>query len=61
MANPNENDRCYTCDGAGEWCGLHASPDGCDCEETVEMIPCADCGGTGLANDEDEDETEAVR
>jgi hypothetical protein len=50
------NDRCATCDGDGVWCGKHSTPDGCDCDDDAPRIECPDCGGTGLSNeDEDED------
>lgn len=48
------DDRCYTCDGSGEWCGTHSSPDGCDCEDDVQRVPCPDCDGTGVSNEDDE-------
>ena len=52
------NDACYTCGGEGVWCGVHDSPDGCDCEDTAPRVMCPDCKGTGISNDgDDEDES----
>jgi len=56
MPDPRDHDRCLTCDGDGVWCGHHDSPDGCDCEDDVLRVECPDCGGTGLTNDDNEEE-----
>ncbi len=45
------DDRCFTCDGEGVWCGKHDCPEGCDCEDDAPRIPCEDCGGTGISNE----------
>lgn len=54
----NDDIRCATCGGDGVWCGQHATPDGCDCDDADRNLPCEDCGGTGQPNDGDEDTDE---
>ena len=52
----DDKDVCATCAGDGVWCGVHATPEGCDCEDAARTLPCEDCGGTGLSQDEGEEE-----
>lgn len=50
------DDVCEICGGDGVWCGIHSTPDGCDCEDDVRIVPYDDCGGTGRRDEEDEDD-----
>lgn len=43
---------CEECGGTGLTCGVHATADGCDCEDSDrENERCDSCGGTGLRED----------
>jgi hypothetical protein len=53
-----DKDTCLTCNGDGIWCGVHSTPDGCDCEDDAPRVECPDCLGAGICEDEDEDNDE---
>lgn len=55
--NANDNNECPECAGTGRTCGVHETNDACDCEDVDrDNVQCETCGGTGVVEDEDEEE-----